>query len=162
MDEPVIFSTFQLATLLGLTEERVRTLSREGIMPSPVSRGRFELYPSVLGYINYLRGKKAKIPAGNAAPDQLDGAHEKARLYRIQADARELEYRVATKELIPSADVSALLAELATMLKMSLDGSLGRDRAAEKNKVLAAFRAGIEDFERDRLLAPEDPSEDRD
>ena len=73
-----------IAKLLLLTERRVQQLTKQGIIPK-AERGRYELAPSVQGYIRYLHATNK--PNGAAAEDY---EKHRSRLYKARADAQEI------------------------------------------------------------------------
>lgn len=74
-----------IAALLDLTPRRVQQLASEGHIPK-AERGRYELVPSVKGYIRYLKDRaiNADVQGGE------EGDH-KRRLMKARADIAEME-----------------------------------------------------------------------
>ena len=89
-----------IAKLLMLTERRVQQLSKDGVIPR-AERGRYELAPSVQGYIRFLQDRT--INADGAAV--IDFSAEKARKLRAEADIAEIE---AAKRRGDVADLAAV------------------------------------------------------
>lgn len=85
-----------IAKLLMLTERRVQQLTADGVIPK-AERGRYELAPSVQGYIKYLQERSL----GNSDKTPIDYHIEKSRLTKAQADLAELDLAKARGELAP-------------------------------------------------------------
>ena len=84
-----------IAKLLLLSERRVYQLVTDGVIPKH-DRGRFEIGPSVQGYIRFLQERQI---GGNSAP--TDYQAEKARLTKLQADYKEIELAQLKGTLMP-------------------------------------------------------------
>lgn len=80
-------SARQLGEVLGLNERTVRELVDRGIV-NRTGRGRYDLFGSVLAYVEHLRTVAAGR-GGEAA--SYDLTRERARLAKEQADERELK-----------------------------------------------------------------------
>jgi len=89
-----------IAKLLDLTPRRVQQLSGDGVIPK-AERGRYELVPSVRGYIKYLRDRA--IAADNLPEDA--GRNGRARLVKAQAEAQEMENAKERGDLLPATIV---------------------------------------------------------
>lgn len=89
-----------IAKLLMLTERRVQQLSKDGVIPR-AERGRYELAPSVQGYIRFLQDRTINADGGPA----IDFSAEKARKLRAEADIAEIE---AAKRRGDVADLAAV------------------------------------------------------
>lgn len=88
-----------IAKLLMLSDRRVQQLTKEGVIPK-AERGRYELAPSVQGYIRYLQERSLR---SDASP--IDYHVEKARLTKAQADLAEVEAAKAVGEVAPVAQI---------------------------------------------------------
>ena len=86
-----------ISKLLDLTPRRIRQLVDEGVIQR-AEKGRYELVPSVRGYIRYLRDRSI----GRDGEQSSDIASERARLTREQADKMAMENAKARNELIPT------------------------------------------------------------
>lgn len=90
-----------IAKLLMLTERRVQQLSKDGVIPK-AERGRYELAPSVQGYIRFLQDRMS----GNASQvDSIDYHKEKARKIKAEADIAEIEAKKRRAEAIDAQEV---------------------------------------------------------
>jgi len=88
-----------IAKLLLLTDRRVQQLSKEGVIPKS-ARGRYELAPSVQGYVRYLQERSI---GRESAPE--DYHTEKSRLVKLQADKAQFEVDELTGKVVRSEDV---------------------------------------------------------
>lgn len=88
-----------IAKLLMISERRVQQLTKEGVIPK-AERGRYELAPSVQGYVKYLQERAIGKELGS-----IDYNTEKARLVKLQADKAELEVDAMNGTLISKEDV---------------------------------------------------------
>lgn len=104
-----------IAKLLLLSDRRVQQLTKEGVIPK-AERGRYELAPSVQGYIRYLQERSLR---SDATP--IDYHLEKARLTKAQADSAEIEAARSRGEVASVAQVeralSGLFAEVRTNIR---------------------------------------------
>jgi phage terminase Nu1 subunit (DNA packaging protein) len=82
-----------LAKLFNLTDMRVQQLSKMGVTMR-AAHGRYELWPSIKGYISYLQeraGVKAATSNAEGEDDGGDYNRHRARLYRSKADQSEIQ-----------------------------------------------------------------------
>lgn len=117
---PAIADESQMARLLGVTANRVRTLQRDGLL-AKAGPGRWDVRASLGLYLERLRtiAARAGAPAaGGGDSDQLRA--EKLRLTRAQADGQELKNRTAAGELVPIADVRIEWVTAATDLRAQI------------------------------------------
>ena len=84
-----------IAKLLLLSERRVYQLVTDGVIPKH-DRGRFEIGPSVQGYIRFLQERQV---GGSSSP--TDYHEEKARLTKLQADYKQIELEELKGNFIP-------------------------------------------------------------
>ncbi|MCL2344778.1 MAG: hypothetical protein FWC58_02845 [Desulfobulbus sp.] len=91
-----LVSVDAVARLMDMTPRRVQQLANEGVIPKPKSRGQYEIFACVIGYIRHLRG----MLDGDAG----DLLSEKMRLTRAQADKTEIEAARIKGELVSLAD----------------------------------------------------------
>lgn len=102
---PAIANESEMALLVGLTANRVRTLARDGMMIR-AGRGQYDVRASLLTYIEDLRSKAARMgPGAKSAPLNSDLNAEKLRLAKQQADKIELQNAAARTELVKTSDV---------------------------------------------------------
>ncbi len=84
-----------IAKLFDLTERRVQQLAQEGVIPKS-TKGKYELVPTVKGYINYLRERSL----GKDSPTN-DFHNDKQKLLKAQVIKLEMETGVMSKDLLP-------------------------------------------------------------
>lgn len=81
--QQVLIPRSELAYTLSLSETRVAELVRNGTLPQPLGRGKFDLHASVRAYLSFLRSQtKGTL------------AEEKTRLTKLKADREELELKL--------------------------------------------------------------------
>ena len=89
-----------ICQILDLTERRVRQLVTDGILPKNSERGRYELIPTVKGYIHWLRDRslygEAKAKSGNVV--SLDEARRRKLI--AEAELAELELQKERGEVV--------------------------------------------------------------
>lgn len=100
-----------IAKLLDLTPARISQLVKEGVIPR-AERGRYELVPSVQGYIRFLRDRAVNADVGASRV-----AASRAQLMKARADMMEMERGRMVGELVPASDVERAWAELAQTIK---------------------------------------------
>lgn len=123
-DDGVTVGTERLAGLLNLTRARIGQLADAGIVKRN-TRNRYELWPSVTGYITYLQGRKT----GDTATQQKSEYQiQRNRKLKAEADREELRVAQERRELIPSAEVRAAVSELALILRRTIDSWTDLDR----------------------------------
>lgn len=101
-----------VAKLLDLTVQRVGQLVREGILPPPRERGRYDVVACVRAYVRHLR---ARLSGG--AHDLLT---ERARLARAHAQRVELDVKIRTGALVPADDLGRALDYFVTSTRSRL------------------------------------------
>jgi len=102
---PGLATESEMAQLLGITANRVRTLARDGMLHRPV-RGRYDVRASLKTYIGDLRNKASRLGyAGGKHLGKPDLEAEKLRLARQQADKIEIQNAAARGELVKSSEV---------------------------------------------------------
>ena len=102
---PGLATESEMARLLGITANRVRTLARDGMLHRPV-RGRYDVRASLKTYIGDLRDKASRLGyAGGKHLGKSDLEAEKLRLARQQADKIEIQNAAARGELVKASDV---------------------------------------------------------
>ena len=105
-----------IAKLLMLTDRRVQQLSKDGVIPK-ADRGRYELAPSVQGYIRYLQERAVDAGGGEGA---INYHTEKARRMRADADLKEMAVLQLRGTLIDADEAAAVTALLMSELKSKL------------------------------------------
>ena len=101
-----------IAKLLDLTPRRIRQLVDEGVIQR-AEKGRYELVPSVRGYIRYLRDRAI---GADALPDESARA-SRARLLKAQAEAQEMENAKNRGYLLSVAVIERAWTEMASAFK---------------------------------------------
>lgn len=109
-----------IASLLMVSERRVQQLAQEGVIPK-ADRGRYELVPTVQGYIRYLQERSVHSDAST-----IDYAVEKARLTKAQADLAEIEVAKAREEVVGVAQLEKNLGNLLAEVQINLRNIPGR------------------------------------
>ena len=122
-----------IAALLHLTERRVQQLSKEGVIPRS-ERGRYELAPSIQGYIAYLQ-QRAAPRATDEDPDRIDYHVEKARKTRAEADIVEMEAAKMRRELVSVAEMTEAMGLVVSEVRSRLLNQVPV-RIASKTKTL--------------------------
>lgn len=107
------YNTTTIAKLLKLSERRVQQLTKEGIIPR-LDRNKYELVPSVHGYIDYLRHQ---LSAEVSADDIVKNRN---RLTLATAELREMEKSKLENELIPTIEVKKTWLQYINLLKTKL------------------------------------------
>jgi phage terminase Nu1 subunit (DNA packaging protein) len=89
-----------ICQILDLTERRVHQLVTDGILPKNSERGRYELIPTVKGYIHWLRDRslygEVKAKSGNVV--SLDEARRRKLI--AEAELAELELQKERGEVV--------------------------------------------------------------
>ncbi len=88
-----------IAKLFDLTERRVQQLAQEGVIPKSI-KGKYELVPSVKGYINYLRERSIGKDLASS-----DASTARIRLLTLQANKLEIENDILNKQFLSAEDV---------------------------------------------------------
>ena len=102
---PALATETEMAQLLGVTSNRVRTLARDGMLHRPV-RGRYDVRASLKTYIGNLRDKASRMgPGAKSTPATSELNAEKLRLARQQADKIEIQNAAARGELVKATEV---------------------------------------------------------
>ena len=113
MADPLTLSVEQLAKLLQIKPSYLHELVRDGVIPTPIARGRYALVPSVQGYIVFLRDRAhASQGSGSSAY-----ASQRARLTKAKADAAEMVARAQLGELVPAAEVRETWIALVSVMR---------------------------------------------
>lgn len=113
----------ELAKVFGLDIRRITQMAKSGIIPR-TERGVYDLKECATAYITYLRNRGAIEEATD--PDALDPRRERARLYKAQADERELKNAIERKEYVNIQDVRKFEIERATIYNAQIDAIPGR------------------------------------
>lgn len=144
----------ELASILGLTYQRVHQLKEDGILIT-VARGKYNLADSVQAYINFTNKEK---PISQIENEKLvaDVGIKKAKAVMLALEAKELQGKMHRSE-----DVAALTADLVYTIRgafLALPGRLAvevvkAETAAEAAEIIRTevYRAmeGIADYKYD-------------
>ncbi|SFJ73749.1 terminase small subunit [Celeribacter neptunius] len=114
---PVEMREGELATLLGVTGSRVRTLAQDGAIVRS-RRGWYDVAASVTAYCARLREAAERAGRPSLQSDEVKAAA--ARLKAAQADLAELKASQARGEVVPIADVVREWASLLRDLRNAL------------------------------------------
>jgi hypothetical protein len=114
---PQTYPVAVIAKLLDLTPRRIRQLVDEGVIQR-AEKGRYELVPSVRGYIRYLRDRAI---GADALPDESARA-SRARLIKAQAEAQEMENAQTRRELVHVDDAAAVAGRIVEAIRPKLLG----------------------------------------
>lgn len=117
---PAVMDESQMARLLGVTANRVRTLQRDGLL-AKAGPGRWDVRASLGLYLERLRTIAARAGAPAACggdPDALRA--EKLRLTRAQADKEETRVQRERGELVPADAVEREWSSLARDVRNAL------------------------------------------
>jgi phage terminase Nu1 subunit (DNA packaging protein) len=104
---PQTVSLDAVCEALNLKVRRIHVLVKEGIIPPPVERGRYDLVGCMRGYIRFLQ----KGETGDALT-----AH-RTRQARARADMLEMERAQLAGELVPLEQVARAWAQVLTTLR---------------------------------------------
>ena len=99
MTDDTLIHESELADILGLTSNRVRILTRDGIL-SRAAPARYDLRATVRAYVEHLRAG-----ARGRAPGDAELKSEKARQTREAADKLAIQNAASRRELLPARDV---------------------------------------------------------
>ena len=100
-DTDVTVTTGELSRLFDTTPKTIAALGGRGIIISAGKRGRWQLRPSVAGYVRHLR-EQAADRGGD------DAAASRARLGSAQASLAEARAERLRGEVLPTKEVEAL------------------------------------------------------
>jgi len=106
----------EIAVYLDLSVERIRELTRDGIIPASKGTGGYKKDDCRLAYIRYLRN----LASGKVKAAPSSQSEEKTRLTKAQADRAELDLKVANGEFIPVDLVAERWSRIASDLKSRL------------------------------------------
>ena len=116
----------ELADLLGLTANRIRTLTRDGVIRR-IGPARYDRRQAVRDYCDHLRDLANRKGLTSAEADALKA--EKLRVQRETADKLALANAASRRELVPVADVRREWVTAATDLRNALLAVPGRLQA---------------------------------
>lgn len=116
----------ELADLLGITANRVRTLTSDGVIKR-TAPARYDRRLAVRAYCEHLRERAGRKGLTQADTDALKA--EKLRVQRETADKLALANATARRELVPVAEVRREWVTAATDLRNALLAVPGRLQA---------------------------------
>lgn len=132
-DAPHLVPTRTLAKCIGLSSERVRQLSEEGIFEAVGNKNRksFDLIPSIQTYIEYL--KKQSESSGGAESDEARKIKADADWKEAKAAIEQLRLEEFESIMHRSEDVESVINDLVMTVRGALiafPGALAVDCAA--------------------------------
>jgi len=89
--------------MLDLTPQRIGQLVRDGIIPPPIRRGRYETIPTVRAYLGFVKNGK------RSAVEEI--RTEQVLLVRAKRKAAEMEYEQSAGTLAPIDQMHAIMTE---------------------------------------------------
>jgi hypothetical protein len=154
-------SVATIARLCELTSVRIYQLSSRGVLP-PIENGLLPLAASLAAYIKYLRGFSEFESAGVST-----FASERTRLYRLRADAAELDKQVRMGALAPidkiepswKAHTNNFRTRLLAVPNKLASRLVGLKSAAQVQAILTdELHEALREFSEARLEIPERPA----
>lgn len=133
MTNDLTFPVETIAQALRITPTRCRQLQREGVLPKPVDKGKWDLIACVHAYLDWKLQGSEQEPKENEKPDYWK---EKTRLTKAQAEKEELAIAQRKGELVESAEVVRAWANLVMACRaklLSLPTKLAYELASESN-----------------------------
>lgn len=112
-----LLNTEQMAALLDLSPQRLRELTRRGVVPK-AGHGRFDPAQAVPAYCRNLR-EQAAGRAGDG--EGLELSAERAKLARSQRIKTDLEIATTRRALVPAAEAEEAGRRLASIIVSALD-----------------------------------------
>ena len=100
-----IYTTSELAEVMGLSGRRIRQLEKEGVFPK-VARGRWDIAQVMQGYVSCIKAQAAK------SGEELDLTQERTLLTRANRKKAELELQIMKGELHRSEDVEWVMNDM--------------------------------------------------
>jgi hypothetical protein len=128
-DDRVIVSGPEIAAKLGIMPTTASKLGGDGVLVR-VSRGRYDLWPSILGYANYLRrasaGKESPAVHARAVLLTIEAKRAQMRLDRESGkyiDGDEAQRYMAAYILVHRREMMAIPDRLASELLLSREAT---------------------------------------
>lgn len=155
-----LLNTEQMAALLDMSPQRLRELTRRGVVPK-AGHGRYLAAEAVPAYCRHIR----EMAAGRAADGEgLDLVEERAKLARAQRVKTELDIATTRRALVPAREAEEQGRALARIIVTALDNL--PDRLADElagttdpHTVERLLRAETENLIQDIRRAHWKPSE---
>lgn len=97
-----------MALMLDVSVVHLGRLAKEGAIPGPVARGRWDVIATVPAYIAYVEAKAAKRVEGSGGAKSEELQLIKARRQKTEAEheAQVMKNAVSRGELLPASEVS--------------------------------------------------------
>lgn len=114
-----IVNSITLATILGITDRRVRQLVQEGIIDAK-ARGKYELVKTIQQYCNYLR-QKSEVDS-NKLGSKIDYENERALHEKVKREKADLQLKVMKGELHRAIDLEMVVTDMITKTKIKILG----------------------------------------
>jgi len=128
-NEDGMHSVESVAKLIGITDRRIRQLSKDEAVPKVV-RGKIHLVQTVQAYCNYLRNL--------GGTKNADYHEERARLTKLKADAVESDNRARDEGWLSVDAVESLMVENNTAIRTRLLGVPGKWAASSPDATVDA------------------------
>jgi phage terminase Nu1 subunit (DNA packaging protein) len=135
-------TTRELAKLFDATPKTIADLAKRGIIVSAGKRGRWQLQPSVTGYVRHLRSEAA-ARGGEA------GQSARERLGQAQATLAEVKAKQLAGELVEVSEVEAKWSATCRAIRAGVLGVADRMRdlpARQHVKLATELRAALTDL----------------
>lgn len=125
-------SVEDIAALCGLTTRRIQQMVKESIVPTPKTKGQYDLLSTIKALFNYYED----MAKGTSAKKSADSAREQA----ADADIREMERGEKLKTLCQRSDYKSNYADAIAQGVSNIQrlSNLTKD---QKESVLAAIRS---------------------
>ncbi|MFT5871122.1 MAG: phage terminase Nu1 subunit (DNA packaging protein) [Clostridium sp.] len=114
-----VVNSITLATILGITDRRVRQLVQEGIINTK-ARGKYELVKTIQHYCTYLRQKTEAD--SNKQGSKIDYEIERALHEKVKREKADLQFKVMKGEMHRAIDVENVMVDMITNAKAKLLG----------------------------------------
>jgi phage terminase Nu1 subunit (DNA packaging protein) len=127
---PAIMTEGEIASFLGITAARVRTLARDGVLVRS-SRGRYDVRPSLNAYVGKLRAHAASV----GRPTQGGDALKAARIAKMEAETEIATIKAAQArcELVDAAEVTRQWETTLTDIRAALLAIPGRLQGVDRD-----------------------------
>ncbi|MEM7016204.1 MAG: hypothetical protein AAF512_02555 [Pseudomonadota bacterium] len=142
-DQPILLDVKKMSSLLDMTPRNLQILAGKKIITAPEQRGRYSLEGCVTPYIVYLKGG-GTLQAGS--DDDVDVNTARARNLNVQTRMKEIEIREKEGELVEFHQVQELFVAMMNDIKISLQGSLGRENQSAIDDALNDLSTRFETY----------------
>lgn len=116
-------STQTIAKLFGVTTRMIEYLKTEGIIQGQGKPIKYDLYPTIQAYIQYLKEKaNGKIKPGDDQQNESAKLEGEARIKQAKAEMAELQLKELRGEMHRAEDVQAVMTDHVLMIRSILMG----------------------------------------